>query len=279
LNGESWAKGKVGVIGGGNSAIDAARTALRQKGVDSVTVIYRRTRGEMPAFYEEIEAAAEEGIEIKTLVTPTRILSHKGHIAGIECIKNRLGEFDSSGRRRPVPMEGSEFSIKLDTLIVAISEQPDKDSIDPGGLGAIVLNEDGTIKIEPETLECSLKGVFAGGDVVTGPNTVVDAIAAGKKAAIMIDRYLRGEELIQPVEPVLPKLYVEPWMLSEEEQADMSRTKAPKVAATDRKKSLVEVEMTLSKEDATRESRRCLRCDLDFTKSCVEIEETEKALL
>jgi hypothetical protein len=94
----------------------------------------------------------------------------------------------------------------------------------------------------------------------------------------MIDRYLKGKELRQPVEPSLPKIYVEPWMLTEEEQADQSRTKIPKVAASDRKKSLVEVEMTLSKADATRESRRCLRCDLDFTKQSVEIKETEKTL-
>jgi NADH-quinone oxidoreductase subunit F len=265
IKGESWAKGKVGVIGGGNSAIDAARTALRQNGVEKVTVIYRRTEQEMPAFREEIEAAIEEGIEIYTLVTPTRILSHKDHIAGIECIKNRLGEFDSSGRRRPVPIDGTEFTIPLDTLIIAISEQPDTDSIAPGGLGELATTEWGGIVIDRETMECSVKGVFAGGDVVTGPNTVVDAIAAGKKAAIMIDRYLRGEELRKPATPSLPTQFVEPWQLTEEEMADMGRVEAPKIPPEERRKCLVEVEMALDKDQARREARRCLRCDLEFT--------------
>lgn len=276
LKGESWAKGKVGVIGGGNSAIDSARTALRQEGVEKVTIIYRRTEDEMPAFKEEIEAALEEGIEIHTLVTPTRILSHKQHIAGIECIKNELGQFDSSGRRRPVPIEGTEFTIPLDTLIIAISEQPDTDSIGPGGLGEIQTDKWGAVIIDPDTLECSVPGVFAGGDVVTGPNTVVDAIAAGKKAAIMIDRYLRGEELKQSVEPLLPQEYIEPWELTEEEMADMSRMEPQKASLEKRKKSLVEVEMALDKKQAKRESRRCLRCDLEFTKQTIEIEATEE---
>ena len=273
LKGESWAKGHVGVIGGGNSAIDAARTALRQEKVKSVTIVYRRTRNEMPAFSEEIDSAAEEGIDIKTLVTPTRILSHKGHIAGIECINNRLGQIDSSGRRRPIPVDGSEFTIPLDTLIIAISEQPDKDSIDPGGLGTLRINDDGTIHIDPETLSSSREGVFAGGDVVTGPNTIIDAIAAGKKAAVMIDRYLRGEELRQPVEPILPKVYVEPWTITEEEAANMRRSKPSKMITDERIKSFEEVERTLSQEEAKREARRCLRCDLDFTKKLIEVKD------
>jgi len=281
LNGEGWAKGRVGVIGGGNSAIDAARTALRQDGVDKVTVIYRRTEQEMPAFREEVEAAIEEGIEINTLVTPTRILSHKGHIAGIECIKNKLGEFDSSGRRRPVPVPGTEFSIPLDTLIIAISEQPDTDSITPGGLGDLKTSDWGGVVVDIETLETNVKGIFAGGDVVTGPNTVVDAIAAGNKAAVMIDRYLRGEELRQPVKPYLPTHYVEPWQMTEEEIEDMTRIEAPKVPAEKRRKSLVEVDLALNKVQACREARRCLRCDLEFTKRTIVIEEpitAEKAI-
>jgi NADH-quinone oxidoreductase subunit F len=278
LRGESWAKGRVGVIGGGNSAIDAARTALRQKGVTSVTVIYRRTRTEMPAYEEEIEAAIEEGIDLKTLVTPTRILSHKDHIAGIECIKNQLGELDSSGRRRPVPIPGTDFSIPLDTLIIAISEQPDTDSIVPGGLGDLRTDKSGAIVINPKTLTCNVEGVFAGGDAVTGPNTVVDAIAAGKRAAITIDRYLRGESLETPILPSMPEVYIEPWTLTEAEQEDQRRSRPPKVTAKERRKSLVEVEKALSAKEARRESRRCLRCDLEFTQKHIEIVETEKVL-
>lgn len=272
LRGENWAKGHVGVVGGGNSAFDAARMALRQETVNSVTIIYRRTMNEMPAFAEEIESAIKEGIDIQTLVTPIRVLSYKGHAAGIECKKNRLGDFDSSGRRRPLAVDGSEFIIPLDTLIIAISEQPDSDSIDPGGLGALTINNDGTIYADSETLACNIEGVFAGGDAVTGPNTIVDAIAAGKRAAVMIDRYLREQPLRQPVEPILPEIYVEPWTLSEEEEADMSRCKPSQLSVDERIKSFNEVDRTISQQEATREARRCLRCDLDFTKKHIETE-------
>ena len=278
LNNESWAKGKVGIIGGGNSAVDAARTALRQKNVEKVTIIYRRTKEEMPAFWEEIEAAEEEGIEIKILVTPTRILSHKGYVAGIECLKNELGDLDSSGRRRPVPLQGTEFNIPLDTLIIAISEQPDIDSIGPEGLSGLEIDKNGALIVDPETLACSKAGVFAGGDVVTGPNTVVDAIAAGKKAAIMIDRYLHGEKLKQPLERILPKHYIEPWLLTEAEQEDQNRIKPLKMSPSDRRKNFYEVEDTLLEEQARREARRCLRCDLDFTQKYTEIKDAEKVL-
>ena len=278
LYNQSLAKGRVGVIGGGNSALDAARTALRQPDVEKVTIIYRRTEEEMPAFSEEIEAAIEEGIVLKTLTTPTRILSHKGHVAGIECIKNRLGDIDTSGRRSPVPIEGSEFTIPLDTLIIAISEQPDTDSIDPEQLGDLKINKDGTLWVDPETLSTSVEGVFAGGDVVTGPNTVVDAIAAGRKAALMIELYLNNKPLKQPQKFKLPRIYIESWQLSPEEQQDMSRKQAPKIDSKIRRSSFEEVEKTLDEADAKRESRRCLRCDLEFTceKNKIEINTKEK---
>ena len=255
----------MGVIGGGNSAIDAARTAIRQEGVEKVTVIYRRTKQEMPAFAEEISTCEEEGTALETLTTPTRILSHKGKIAGIECLKNSLGDIDSSGRRRPIPIEGSEFTIPLDTLIIAISEQPDTDSIDPEQLSDLKINQDGTIWVDPDTLATSLRGVFAGGDVVTGPNTVVDAIAAGRKFAVMADRYLNNEPLKQPRQPKLPRTYLESWQLTPEEQKDPSRKHAPKLDYETSLKSFEEVEQTFEKEDATFEARRCLRCDLEFT--------------
>ena len=281
LKGECWAKGRVGVIGGGNSAIDAARTALRQEGVEKVIAIYRRTQEEMPAFSEEIEAAADEGVQLTTLTTPTRILSHKGKIAGIECIKNKLGDIDSSGRRRPVPIEGSEFTIPLDTLIIAISEQPDTDSIDPEKLGDLKINQDGTLWVEPETLETSVDGIFAGGDVVTGPNTVVDAIAAGRKAAVMIDRYLNKEPLKQPLSLKLPKVYLEPWQLTPEEQEGVSRQHPPRLDSEIRRRNFEEVEKALDVEKARFESRRCLRCDLDFTspkETEIEVNSSAKVL-
>ncbi len=264
------AKGKVGVVGGGNSAIDAARTALRQEGVESVTLLYRRTREEMPAFEEEIEAAIEEGITLETLVSPIKVLSRKGRLTGIECARNRLGELDASGRRKPIPEPGTEFKLKLDTLIVAISESPDTDSISPEGSACLKIREDGTLAVDQATLICSQPSVFAGGDVTTGPNTVVDAIAAGKKAALMIERYLVGQQLRQPTEAHRPHHYVEPCNLSAEELDKIRRAEPPKMPVEQRRRSFSEVEWCLSKEDAEQEARRCLRCDLEFTQHLKE---------
>ncbi|TKJ36938.1 hydrogenase [candidate division LCP-89 bacterium B3_LCP] len=262
---EQLAKGHVAVVGGGNSAVDAARTALRQKGVDDVTILYRRTREEMPAFYEEIDAAIEEGINLDTLVTPVKIIKEDGRLIGIKCIRNSLGEVDSSGRRKPVPIPKSEFILPLDTLIVAISEQPDVDSISPKGESELKIRDDGTLEVDKDTLCCSRAGVFAGGDVVTGPNTVIDAIAAGRKAAVMIDRYLKGEDLNQPEKPRAPEVYVAPCMLSDEKLDQLSRIEPPRAPVDQRKNSFIEVEKTLSEADAKLEAMRCLRCDLEFT--------------
>jgi len=263
LKGENLAQGKVGLIGGGNSAIDAARVARRQEGVESVTILYRRTRDEMPAFEPEIQAALIEGIKLATLVSPAKILAESGHLKGVEFIENKLGNLDDSGRRRPVPIDGSNRTIPLDTLIVAIGEQ--MQSFDIEGSVGVDLTRWGTVEVNEHTLETLRPGVFAGGDAVTGPNTVVDAIAAGHQAAVMMDRYVRGEELRQPSEPRIPRVYVEPKVLSEEELGATARADLPLVPAHDRRGSFMEVERSLSAEDAVREARRCLRCDLDFT--------------
>ncbi|MBU0719155.1 MAG: FAD-dependent oxidoreductase, partial [Planctomycetes bacterium] len=262
LHGKKLAKGRVGVIGGGDSAVDAAGVALRQDGVEEVTIFYRRTREEMPAQEKDIDAGLEEGVKLETLVSPVRIITDKGRLAGIECIKNRLGEVDSSGRRRPVPIPGTEHIISLDTLIVTIGDIPDIDYVSSMG---IELTNWGTIKADAETLSTSRPGVFAGGDVVTGPNTVVNAIATGKKVALMIGRYLRGEELRQPGAALLPDVYVEPLALDEEELAEADRIEPPMVPGASRRQNFDEVELSLSVEDATREAHRCLRCDLEFT--------------
>jgi NADPH-dependent glutamate synthase beta subunit-like oxidoreductase len=195
-----------------------------------------------------------------------KILSEKGKLTGIECVRNRLGEIDSSGRRKPVPIPGSEFTLKLDTLIVAISEQPDVDSISPVGETALKINKDGMLEVDRQSLTTSRPGVFAGGDVTTGPNTVVDAIAAGKRAALMIDRYLTGEELKQIEKHQMPGVYVPPIELSEEELAQLRRVEPPRAPAEHRCSTFTEVEMTLLEADARREASRCLRCDLDFTR-------------
>jgi NADH-quinone oxidoreductase subunit F len=263
--GEELARGRVGVIGGGNSAVDAARTALRQADVESVTIFYRRTRHEMPAFAEEIEAAVEEGVRLVPLTAPIKILTAKGTLAGIEVVRNRLGELDASGRRAPLPIEGSEFPVPLDTLIVAISEGSDTDSVSVAGASRLEVTKKGTIRIDADTLATNRPGVFAGGDVVTGPNTVVDAIAAGKRAALMIDRYLAGEPLKQPGEVVQPREYVPPPARFAEVAGQGGRAAAPALAVKERRRSFTEVEMAMGVDDATREARRCLRCDLAFT--------------
>ena len=262
LKNEQLAKGRVGVIGGGNSAIDAARMALRQKDVESVTIIYRRTRNEMPAFAEEIEAADQEGIKIQTLVSPTKVITTSGLFSGVECIKNELGEPDSSGRRRPVPINGTEHAIELDTLIVAISEDSGKDCISAIHSSGIETTKWNTVKTNVATLLTNRPGVFAAGDVVTGPNTVIEAIADGKKASVMIDRYIRNEQLEQPAELQLPQVYIEPVKIDIEEM--IKRAETPRAPAEWRRRNFAEVEVTLSVEEATPEASRCLRCDLEL---------------
>lgn len=258
LHGKNLAKGRVGVIGGGDSAIDAARVSLRQKDVKSVTLLYRRTRQEMPALQHEIDAAIEEGVNLVTLVSPIKIHSENDRLSGVEFIKNKLGDVDSSGRRNPVPIPGSEEFKFFDTLIITIGDTPDVDYISSMNIS---VNKWGTLIVDEDTLQTNRDGVFAGGDVVTGPNTVVDAIAAGKKAAIMIDRYLMNKELKQPPEIRKPKVYVPPVEVTEEETR---RVKLPTIPVEQRKSSLNEVELTLSEEQARHEAHRCMRCDLEF---------------
>lgn len=199
---------RVGVIGGGNAAMDAARVALRQPECHEVTLIYRRTRREMPAYEEEIEAALDEGVTMLPLTNPVRIVTRNGKMIGVECIKMELGQPDESGRRRPVPVEGSQFVIDLDTLIIAIGEDADISFL--GDASGIEVTKWGTIVADQQLAKTSLEGVFSGGDVVTGPKTVIDAIAAGKRAAVSIDRYLRGEPLERPLRLPVTTMYMRP---------------------------------------------------------------------
>ena len=175
---------RVAVIGGGNVALDVARSAIRL-GAEAVEVFYRRTKKEMPGIPEEVDEAIREGIEIHFLVSPVTVIGTSGRATGIELIRMRLAEPDKTGRPKPVPIEGSEFKIKADTIISAIGQR-----VDPKGLKGFDTNKDGTIRVTPETGATRMKGVFAGGDAVTGPGWAIDAIAAGKKGAISIDQYL-----------------------------------------------------------------------------------------
>jgi glutamate synthase (NADPH/NADH) small chain len=181
---------RVAVIGGGNVAMDSARTALRL-GAEHVYLIYRRSRKEMPARLEEIGHAEEESIEFKLLTNPIRYIGdEKGFVKQVECIKMKLGEEDASGRRRPIPIEGSEFKMDIDQVIVAIGTTPNP--IVPKTTDGLKTGRHGIIWVD-ENLQTSVKGVFAGGDIVTGAATVITAMGAGRKAAASIDKYLRGE--------------------------------------------------------------------------------------
>jgi NADH-quinone oxidoreductase subunit F len=254
---------RIVVIGGGNSAVDSARTALRLEGTEKVTLVYRRTRAEMPAYEEEIEAAIEEGIDMQLLTAPVEVVNRNGRVTGIKCIRMKLGDKDQSGRARPVPVEGSEFVIDADTLLVAIGERPDTSFLKENS--DVHVSEKSTLLVDPETLATSRPGVFAGGDVVTGSNTVIHAMQAGKKAVKSIDMYLRGEPLEITYEVTRPSRYVPTVELSDaeiEEVMALERPEMPLLHAKNRKKNCREVELGLTEDVAVKEAMRCLRCEL-----------------
>jgi glutamate synthase (NADPH/NADH) small chain len=182
---------RVAVIGGGNVAIDSARTALRL-GADEVFVVYRRSRAEMPARAEEIINAEEEGVTLVLLTSPVEIVGDdSGQVVALECIRNQLGEPDASGRRRPVPIEGSEYAIDVDTVIVAIGQGPNP--LFTEATPSLLTDERGYIVVDADTGATNLNGFYAGGDIVTGAATVIAAMGAGRKAAKAIHRYLRSD--------------------------------------------------------------------------------------
>jgi NADPH-dependent glutamate synthase beta subunit-like oxidoreductase len=243
---------RIAVIGGGNVAIDAARTALRL-GAKEATIIYRRTREEMPASEEEIEEALLEGVKIEFLVAPNRIEIKNGSLE-LTCIRMKLGAVDSSGRRRPVPIESSEFSLTFDTLIAAIGQVPEA----PEKFG-LPLGRGNTIQVDADTLATAREGVFAGGDAVTGPAIVIEAIAAGRQAAVSIDKYLGGSGIIDEV--LAPPEEIE--SLPAIEEGEKHRISIPTLTLSERLGSFAEVELGLREEVAIEEAKRCLRCDLE----------------
>lgn len=185
-------RNRVAVIGGGNTAMDAARTSLRL-GAEVVYDVYRRSRKEMPARIEEIENAEEEGIQFNFLVNPVKIIGdEKGWVKEMECIKMELGEPDESGRRRPIPIEGSEFKLDVDIVVVAIGQSPNP--LIPQSTPGLQVGKWGNVVADEETGKTSMKGVFAGGDIVTGEATVILAMGAGRKAARAMDEYLRTKK-------------------------------------------------------------------------------------
>ncbi len=242
---------RVAVIGGGNAAIDSARTALRL-GAKEVTIVYRRTRTEMPASAEEIDGAIAEGVEIHFLAAPSRIVSRNGELE-LECLGMRLGEVDASGRRRPEPIEGSEFVMSFDTIIAAIGQRSEI----PGRFN-LPIGRGNTIQVDPDTLATGREGVFAGGDAISGPASVIEAIADGRQAAISIDKYLGGsgeiDETLAPSEEAAAPL---------KEAVEGRRTEVPTLPVAERLRGFGQVELGLSEEMAIKEAERCLRCDLE----------------
>jgi NADPH-dependent glutamate synthase beta subunit-like oxidoreductase/coenzyme F420-reducing hydrogenase delta subunit len=244
----------VAVVGGGNVAIDAARTALRL-GVCKVNILYRRSQAEMPADPAEVEQALQEGVRIQFLVTPTRIKRQDGQL-NTTCVRMELGEPDASGRRRPVPVEGSEFNEGFDTLISAIGQAPQA----PGDFH-VRMGRGSTIQVDPVTLSTNRRGVFAGGDAVTGPATVVEALAAGRLAASRIDDYLQHrypsvnkEEQETLTGDLLPETV--------EMIRKIGRIEAPLLPAEARIKEFEPIELVYDWETAVNEARRCLRCGM-----------------
>jgi len=250
---------KVAVIGGGNSAIDAARVALRE-GAKEVHILYRRERSDMPAIPEEIEDAEEEGVQVHCLTAPVKILGKSGRVTGVECKRMELKEFDRSGRRTPYPIDGSEYTVDVDMVIEAIGQRPDTSCIKGK---TIKTGRGGTIAVDPRTLVTGRKGVFAGGDAATGPWTAVEAIAAGQRAASSIKRYLEGKAL----SPLVERNGYKPISVSlipptEEETQEKARIRAKHIPPASRKRSFEEVALPYSPKDAREEASRCLRCDL-----------------
>lgn len=241
---------RVAVIGGGNAAIDSARTALRL-GAEEVTILYRRTRNEMPTSAEGIEEATAEGVKFTFLAAPLRISRKNGELQ-LECIRMQLGERDASGRPRPEPVAGSEFSVDFDNIIVAVGQSPEI----PHQCG-LSIGLGNTLQVNPDNLATDKDGVFAGGDLTTGPASVIEAIAAGRKAAVSIDRYLGGngviDEQLAPAEdessiPEAPERKPRPTM--------------PVLPIDDRLNGFATVELGFSKSQTIEESQRCLCCDL-----------------
>ena len=243
----------VVIIGGGNVAIDVARSAIRL-GAEKVRILYRRTRKEMPASEEEVRAAEEEGVEITYLTAPKRIIEEKGRIKQIECIKMRLGEPDETGRRRPIPIEGSEHKIDTDQLILAIGQRPDTSYLEKIGLK---LRPNGTVETDPITLETNITGVFAGGDLQAGPWIAIGAIAHGIEAAESIERYLDGRDLKEGRERIqIEKPNYRP--IPEEERK--KRRSSSLISLEERRTTFKEVEIGLKEEDAKEEAERCINC-------------------
>ncbi len=244
------------LVGGGNACIDSARVAMRQ-GAERVIVQYRRSRTEMPAHDWEVDAAMEEGVEFRFLEVPIRFIGMDGHVVAAESISMELGEPDSSGRRRPVPREGTEELTAADLVILSIGLRPGTSPFRE----ELEVDRSGTVKVDSETLETPSDSVFAGGDAVTGPSSITEAIGQGKRAAFSIDRYLRGMSssgiTFDDRLPVVPREAV---IARSESITRRDPVPAVELPATERVRSFAEIEGCMSEEAARYNANRCLDC-------------------
>ena len=249
---------RIAVVGGGNVAIDAARVA-RRLGTEQVTVVYRRSEQEMPAYADEIQGAKDEGIEFAFLTAPARILAKDGRVVGFECIRTALGPPDDTGRRRPVPVEGSAFVIDCDAVIPAIGQQ-----IDVGwtqSLPELKLTARHTIVVDPGTMQTSLPHVFAAGDAVSGPATVIEAVAAGHKAVAAIRQFLEGGDMQAfSREMAVSRPPGTDWTPIPATLASQPRVQPSHILAASRTTTFDEVETAMEAADAQKEASRCLNC-------------------
>jgi NADPH-dependent glutamate synthase beta subunit-like oxidoreductase len=251
-------KEKVVVVGGGNVAIDAARVA-RRLGAKEVLLLYRRSRSEMPAIKEEVDQAEKEGVTFQFLATPMKALTNDGRLTGLQCIRMELGEPDESGRRSPIPVRGSEFTVEANQLIIAIGQSTDKKASFDG----LQYSSVGTLLVDPATLETKIQGVFAGGDIAKGPSTVIEAIEAGRRAAGSIDKFLGGEGVIE--ETLVERSSIHTYSGKRERGfSELKRVETPTLLPTERTHGFLEVEHCFNDEQAMEEANRCLQCDLEI---------------
>jgi formate dehydrogenase major subunit len=260
-NGPPALHGTVAVLGGGNTAIDASRTALRC-GAEKVAILYRRSENEMPADEVEVKDARDEGVDIRFLVAPKRAVVEGGRLVGLECFRMELGEPDTSGRRRPVQVKGSEFLFACDWAISAIGQDPDLQGLENATLGPIAVTKWKSIQADPETFQTTVPGVFAGGDAMTGPQAAIDAIGGARKAAWVIDRYLATGKVEKfQAAFVSKRTALAPLDASFFAQFEKSaRESMPKLDGQERTRHWDEVDLGVNAAQVRHETSRCLSC-------------------
>jgi NADH-quinone oxidoreductase subunit F len=247
---------KVVVIGGGYAAVDAARVAVR-RGAE-VHLVYRRDEKDLPADPLELQAAREEGVQFHFLSTPTKILAANNRVNGVECIGLETAGRDTSGRQRVLPKEGTEYVLAADLIISAVGLKPDLSAF--FGASFVAVSPWQTLLVDPETLQTSVPYIFAGGDLITGMASVIEAVAIGKRAAWAIDNYLSGQTTKYPA--ARPRLRLDKLEIPAEEASATHRPEMAFLPLAERQKGFQEAELGLSEDQAVREARRCLRCDL-----------------